>query len=65
MPLDVFIQKRKRKLWRMFLCRIRRNNKLAKKYWSLKTNQNKEPFMLLRKAMHNFLKAKLHIETWK
>ena len=42
------------------------NNRLAKKYLSeakLQIN-NKEPFYIaLEKAMHNFLKAKLHIET--
>ena len=46
--------------------RIRRNNKLAKKYLSQAKKQinNKEPFYVaLEKAMHNFLKAKLHIET--
>jgi hypothetical protein len=42
------------------------NNKLAKKYLSEAKKQinNKEPFYVaLEKAMHNFLKAKLHIET--
>lgn len=46
--------------------RIRRNNKLAKKYLSEAKKQlnNKEAFYIaLEKAMHNFLKAKLHIET--
>jgi hypothetical protein len=46
--------------------RIRRNNKLAKKYLSEAKKQikNKEPFYVaLEKAMHNFLKAKLYIET--
>lgn len=46
--------------------KIRRNNKLAKKYLSQAKKQinNKEPFYVaLEKAMHNFLKAKLHIET--
>jgi hypothetical protein len=46
--------------------RIRMNNKLAKKYLSEAKKQinNKEPFYVaLEKAMHNFLKAKLHIET--
>ncbi|SCY02980.1 Oxygen tolerance [Flavobacterium anhuiense] len=46
--------------------RIRMNNKLAKKYLSQakKYLNNKEPFYIaLEKAMHNFLKAKLHIET--
>ncbi|WP_432222508.1 BatD family protein [Flavobacterium sp. TMP13] len=46
--------------------RIKRNNKLAKKYLSEAKKQlnNKEAFYIaLEKAMHNFLKAKLHIET--
>lgn len=46
--------------------RIKMNNKLAKKYLSEAKKQinNKEPFYVaLEKAMHNFLKAKLHIET--
>ncbi|WP_035653055.1 BatD family protein [Flavobacterium sp. ASV13] len=46
--------------------RIKMNNKLAKKYLSEAKKQlnNKEAFYIaLEKAMHNFLKAKLHIET--
>ncbi|TRX39457.1 BatD family protein [Flavobacterium restrictum] len=46
--------------------RIKRNNRLAKKYLSEAKKQllNKELFYIaLEKAMHNFLKAKLHIET--
>ena len=46
--------------------RIRMNNKLAKKYLSQakKLINNKELFYVaLEKAMHNFLKAKLNIET--
>lgn len=46
--------------------RIKLSNKLAKKYLSEAKRQidNKEPFYIaLEKAMHNFLKAKLHIET--
>jgi len=46
--------------------RIKMNNKLAKKYLSeAKMNVvDKEKFYIaLEKAMHNFLKAKLHIET--
>ena len=46
--------------------RIKINNRLAKKYLSeaKKQRNNKEPFYIaLEKAMHNFLKAKLHIET--
>jgi BatD DUF11 like domain len=46
--------------------RIKNNNKLARKYLSEAKKQlgNKEQFYIsLEKAMHNFLKAKLHIET--
>jgi hypothetical protein len=46
--------------------RIRRSNKLAKKYLSeaKKQFQNKELFYIaMEKALHNFLKAKLNIET--
>ncbi len=42
------------------------SNRLAKKYLSEAKKQinNKEPFYIaLEKALHNFLKAKLHIET--
>lgn len=46
--------------------KIRKSNALAKKYLSEanKHLNNKEPFYIaLEKAMHNFLKAKLNIET--
>jgi hypothetical protein len=46
--------------------KIKMSNKLAKKYLSEAQKQinNKEPFYIaLEKAMHNFLKAKLRIET--
>ena len=46
--------------------RIRKSSKLAKKYLSEAKKQlgNKEPFYVaLEKALHNFLKAKLNIET--
>ena len=46
--------------------RIRQSNKLAKKYLSeaKKNIANKELFYIaLEKSLHNFLKAKLHIET--
>jgi hypothetical protein len=46
--------------------RIRMNNKLAKKYLGEAKKQlgNKVPFYLaIEKALHNFLKAKLNIET--
>jgi len=46
--------------------RIKLSNKLAKKYLSEAKKEigNKEPFYIaLEKALHNFLKAKLNIET--
>ena len=46
--------------------KIRNSNRLVKKYLSEAKKQikNKEPFYIaLERAMHNFLKAKLHIET--
>ncbi|MEB3801144.1 protein BatD [Flavobacterium columnare] len=46
--------------------KIKLSNKLAKKYLSEAQKQlgNKEPFYIaLERALHNFLKAKLHIET--
>ena len=46
--------------------KIKLSNKLAKKYLSeaQKEIENKEPFYIaLEKAMHNFLKAKINIET--
>lgn len=47
--------------------RIKNSSKLVKKYLSEAKKQqgNKEPFYIaLEKAMHNFLKAKLNIETF-
>ena len=46
--------------------RIKKSNRLVKKYLSQAQKQinNKEEFYIaLEKAMHNFLKAKLHLET--
>ena len=46
--------------------RVRNNNRLVKKYLSEAKKQmgEKVPFyMAMEKALHNFLKAKLHIET--
>ena len=67
LPLIVFFKKKKEALNSdVFGNRVRMNNKLAKKYLSEAKKQinNKEPFYVaLEKAMHNFLKAKLHIET--
>jgi hypothetical protein len=61
LPIVVFIKRRKEALEGDITGnRIRMNNRLAKKYLS----DAKEPFYVaLEKAMHNFLKAKLHIET--
>jgi hypothetical protein len=67
LPLIVLLKKKKEAIdGDVVGNRIRRNNKLAKKYLSEAKKQinNKEPFYVaLEKAMHNFLKAKLHIET--
>lgn len=67
LPLIVLIKKKQDAIGSdVFGNRIRMNNKLAKKYLSDAKKQinNKEPFYVaLEKAMHNFLKAKLHIET--
>lgn len=67
LPLIVLLKKKKEALDSdVFGNKIKMNNKLAKKYLSEAKKQinNKEPFYVaLEKAMHNFLKAKLHIET--
>lgn len=67
LPILVLFRKRKEALdGDVTGNRIRLNNRLAKKYLSEAKKQinNKEPFYVaLEKAMHNFLKAKLHIET--
>lgn len=67
LPLIVLFKKKKEAIdGDIFGNRIKMNNKLAKKYLSEAKKQinNKEPFYVaLEKAMHNFLKAKLHIET--
>ena len=47
--------------------KIKLSNKLAKRYLSEAQKQlaNKEPFYIaLERALHNFLKAKLHLETF-
>ncbi len=66
-PLIVLVRKKKEAIDAdEFGNRIKRNNKLAKKYLSEAKKQkgNKVPFyMAMEKALHNFLKAKLHIET--
>ena len=67
LPLLVLFKKRKEAIdGDVTGNRIKMNNKLAKKYLSEAKKQinNKDPFYVaLEKAMHNFLKAKLHIET--
>ncbi|WP_281323058.1 BatD family protein [Flavobacterium aestivum] len=67
LPIVVLFKRKKEAIdGDVFGNRIKMNNKLAKKYLSEAKNQinNKEPFYVaLEKAMHNFLKAKLHIET--
>jgi hypothetical protein len=67
LPIIVLFKKKKEAIdGDTFGNRIKMNNKLVKKYLSEAKKQinNKEPFYVaLEKAMHNFLKAKLHIET--
>ena len=66
-PIIVLFKKKKEAMdGDVYGNKIRMNNKLAKKYLSEAKKQinNKELFYIaLEKAMHNFLKAKLHIET--
>ncbi|WP_411376906.1 hypothetical protein ACLHWH_10075 [Flavobacterium psychrophilum] len=66
-PIIMAIRKKKEAIdGDVFANKIKLSNKLAKKYLSEAKKQiaNKEPFYIaLEKAMHNFLKAKLHIET--
>ena len=66
-PAMVLLRRRKESLERdVFGNRLKMNNRLAKKYLSEAKKQlaNKEAFYVsLEKAMHNFLKAKLQIET--
>ena len=67
LPLIVLFKKKKDAIDSdVFGNKIKMNNRLAKKYLSEAKKQinNKEAFYVaLEKAMHNFLKAKLHIET--
>ncbi|HSD07825.1 BatD family protein [Flavobacterium sp.] len=67
LPVIVLFKKKKEAIDSdVFGNRIKMNNRLAKKYLSEAKKQinNKEPFYVaLERAMHNFLKAKLHIET--
>ena len=66
-PMIVFVKKRKEASDSDTIGnRLKMNNKLAKKYLSQAKKQinTKEQFYIaLEKAMHNFLKAKLNIET--
>lgn len=66
-PLLVLLRRRKEAIDRDVVGnRIRQSGRLAKKYLSeAKANQgNKEAFYIaLERSLHNFLKAKLHIET--
>lgn len=66
-PLIVLLRKKKEAIDADVVGnRTKLSNKLAKKFLSEAKKQinNKEPFYIaLEKAMHNFLRAKLHIET--
>lgn len=66
-PFGIFLgKKRAQRAGDIFRNRIRLADKLARKYLSKAKKQlgNKEAFYIaLEKALHNFLKAKLHIET--
>jgi hypothetical protein len=66
-PVVVLLRKQKEaKDADAFGNRVRKNNRLVKKYLSEAKKQmgDKVPFyMAMEKALHNFLKAKLHIET--
>ena len=66
-PFVILLKKKKEALdGDVYGNRIKMNNRLAKKYLSEAKRHiaNKEPFYIaLEKALHNFLKAKLHIET--
>lgn len=66
-PIIILVRKRKEAIDSDVVGNKRKmSNRLAKKYLSEAKKQinNKEPFYIaLEKALHNFLKAKLHIET--
>ncbi len=66
-PFIVMFRKRKEAIDRdVYGQKIRKSDKLAKKYLADARNSigNKEQFYVaLEKSMHNFLKARLHIET--
>lgn len=67
-PIGIFIgKKRAERAGDVFGNKIRKADKLARKYLSQAKKQlgNHEAFYIaLEKALHNFLKAKLHIETF-
>lgn len=66
-PIGIFIgQKRAKRAGDIFGNKIRKADRLARKYLSEAKKQlgNHEAFYVaLEKALHNFLKAKLHVET--
>jgi len=66
-PIGIFVgKKRAKRAGDVFGNKIRKADKLARKYLSEAKKQlgNQEAFYVaLEKALHNFLKAKLHIET--
>ncbi|MEX1383763.1 BatD family protein [Lutibacter sp.] len=66
-PIAIIIgKKRAQRAGDVFGNKIRKADRLAKKYLSEAKKQlgNQEPFYIaLEKALHNFLKAKLHVET--
>ncbi|WP_320814290.1 BatD family protein [Flavobacterium sp.] len=66
-PIVILAKKKKEAIDAdVFGNRVKRNNRLAKKFLSDAKKQmgNKVPFyMAMEKALHNFLKAKLYIET--
>ncbi|MFD1293022.1 BatD family protein [Lutibacter holmesii] len=66
-PIGIFIGRRRAKrAGDVFGNKIRKADKLARKYLSQAKKQlgNQEAFYVaLEKALHNFLKAKLHVET--
>jgi len=66
-PIGMFLgKKRADRAADVFGNRIRKADRLARKYLSKAKKElgNKEAFYIaLEKALHNFLKAKLHVET--
>jgi hypothetical protein len=66
-PIGILIGKRRAKrAGDVYGNKIRKADKLARKYLSAAKKQlgNQEAFYIaLEKALHNFLKAKLHVET--